>query len=145
MTELREQLFSTMEKSSLSSIASDVVSPRVMGAARKMQALIDRIKYKPGYKFEVKTEPFADHAFLRVVTPPVQNTYKPDDPTQVGPIQFLIWIPWFFDDMALKAQIAWFRDHVIHMMEQHEADEWFRVDNIMVFNPHGERRFPPDA
>lgn len=145
MTELREQLFSTMDSSSMSSIAQDVVSPRVIGAATKMQALIDRIKYKPGFTFTVKTEPFGDHAFLRVETPPVQNTYDRDNPKAVGPLQFIVPIPWFFDDMKLEHQIHWFRTNVIHMMEQHEADEWFLVDDIMCFNPHGERRFPPDA
>ena len=142
MTELREQLFSTMDSSSMSSIAQDVVSPRVTGAATKMQALIE---YKPGFKFEVKTEPFSDHALLRVETPPVQNTYDRDNPNAVGPLQFIVPIPWFFDDMGLKAQIDWFRHHVIHMMEQHEADEWVRVDDIMCFNPHGETRFSADA
>ena len=145
MTELREQLFSTLEKSSLSSIAPDVTSPRVTGAALRIEALIKRVTYKPGYKFEVNTTPFSDNAILRVTTPPVQDTYRPKDPLAVGPLQFIIPIPWFIGDASLAHQIEWFRHNVIHMMEMHEADEWFRVDDIMCFNPHGETRLPADA
>jgi hypothetical protein len=106
-----------------------------------LQALLDRVTYKPGYKFRalVNREP---DTFLRPNVPMVEVRYTAQDARSDYPqeTEVVATVPFplveqldLFTDVAL---FAYFRHSVLGHLEQHETDEWFRVDGELVNDPH---------
>lgn len=87
-----------------------------------------RFKYKPGWRFEVKTK---DGVGLRILAT-VDNSYKPGEPVQIGSVALLPpeWIHWPED------RLIWWLHEEILRRETHELDEFFRVDDVVLFDPH---------
>ena len=108
--------------------------------AQALQELIDRVTYKKGYKFEVVPMQLGGFTALKVITPPLQDTYHPDDPSRVAPVQFMFPCYMMFSDMSEGAQIAWL-DRCLKEVESHEQEEWFRIDGKMVRDPHSGKRW----
>lgn len=108
--------------------------------ARALQELIDRITYKKGWKLEVVPMSLNGFTALKIITPPLQDTYHPDDPTRVAPVQFMFPCYMMFSEMAEAAQIA-FVDRCLQDAEIHEQQEWFRIDGKMVKDPHSGKKW----
>lgn len=108
--------------------------------AKVLQALLDRITYKKGYVLEAVPTAFHGFTALKLTTPPLQDTYHPDDPSRVGPVMMMFPCYMMFSEMPEGAQIDWVR-HCLIDAETHELEEWFRVDGKMARDPHSGRRW----
>lgn len=105
----------------------------------------------PGYTMELRTPGLGEYhetyggalmPFLRV-TVKTRDTYRPDDP-HLFTVQHMrrLFIPTPFPLDEFVRLIF----HEIRSVLDHETKEWFRVDGIMVYDPHkndrkGDRQF----
>jgi hypothetical protein len=118
-----------------------------MGAAVfAFQELVRHITYKPGYRLEVR-QPWDQYTrgggVLLSITARLEDTYHPGQFTEqamnftVVPYVLERWGEW----LERRPELA--RQDMLRLVlkclgihELHERDEWFRVDGVMVFDPH---------
>jgi hypothetical protein len=96
----------------------------------QVKAEVAKVVYRPGWTFTVEERGFED-PWLRVIAP-VMNAYRPEELVDLGidsPI------PPMADVDALHRWLIWRLERV----ESHEAREWFRVDGVVLFDPHRQR------
>lgn len=89
-----------------------------------LKKLLQKFTYRPGWTFEVE----AGTLIVRAI---VIDT---DDPTRTTPLSFAQIIPQYVPD-----DFDWTRWLLRKIMEieDHEAREFFKIDGVKVFDPHG--------
>jgi hypothetical protein len=112
---------------------------KIWSAHYRFNNLLQRITYKPEWSFRVNIheEEMLNPLYLSIQMN-VEDTYnkgtridvesKHDLPSRM----ILGWAPSEDNDAEF---FIWVREQ-IHWREQHEADEWLRIDGVMVWNPH---------
>jgi hypothetical protein len=129
----------------MSTIAPGVERASNGGVNPKLQALIDRISYKPGTRITVWLQPEIDGRT------PLGNsrTYLSVEMTlpdsRAHPVKTACWptieivtsepVPIDFLEWDEKSQLQ-FIFMVIQQLENHERDEWFKIDGELVNDPH---------
>ena len=113
---------------------------------RLLMDVVAHITYKPGYRLRVD-DPGMGGRVLLVIVARMRNTYRPADPPNELAMRFEVqpwllerWGEWASWDQAGVGRarrdiLRWVRKCLGHH-ELHERDEWFRVDGVMVFDPH---------
>lgn len=96
----------------------------------ELSDLAQSITYKPGYQVRLQNHP--DYPMAKIVV--VASVWDSTAPTELFQLTF---------EQTLPRQAS--RDHMLesirrafHVLEAHEADEWFRVDGRHVKDPHGQ-------
>lgn len=120
-----------------------------MHPATIVDGWLSRITYKPDTQFEVARVDPQEYARLygvRVVakrnlpdsTKGITNLAEYADYVGFIPIAGQEVVPWnIVEREDFTAFLRWFR-HWLRRMEQHEMDEWLRVDGELPFDPHKE-------
>jgi len=105
----------------------------------RLNWLLSRVTYKPEWSFSVKIYEHETSTPLYLsIQMRVEDTYNKGSWIDVEskhdlPAHVLQDRVWGEDDDA--GFFIWVRDQ-IHWRELHEADEWLRIDDVMVWNPH---------
>jgi hypothetical protein len=97
----------------------------------QVRAEVAKLVYRPGWTFTVEERGFED-PWLRILATGVMDAYDPACTLDLGidsPI------PPMADVDALHRWLIWRLERV----ESHEAREWFRVDGVVLFDPHRQR------
>lgn len=101
--------------------------------------LLDHMTYKTGWELRIDrmghnlVQPFRLNIKLWV-----ENTYEPHDMVTIDsyhplpPRTLLGWKPTPENDAEFY---QWVREQ-IHWRELHESDEWFKINGVMVWDPH---------
>lgn len=97
----------------------------------RLTKILESIKYKPGYQFNMTGWP--ENPGIRLMMP-VQDAYPPYHNTTVT-FDFSQ-IPAFYDENSF---IVWVRER-IRDMECHEMDEWLLVNDERMFDPHDDTK-----
>lgn len=99
---------------------------------KNWEEYFSRITYRPDHEFYYSY--MIDYDGHKVViVRPVEDTYNPGKMVKVAFTRHLP--PWIFFNGQLEL-VDRFMRAVFHDMETHEADEWFRRDGVMLFDPH---------
>lgn len=106
--------------------------------AQRLQNLLKRFKYKPGWEFTLDTPSSTIRVMTwqeprnLLITTQVQDTYHPaNSKQQIGLFCGVPEVPAITDGQImewLKACIAY--------LEMHELEEWFMVDGTRPYDPH---------
>lgn len=99
-----------------------------------VQSILDRITYKPGWKFtlDVRNERVYLFAWVNQDTDSRTGVERTGYKTSKRiPIDW----PLSAKPDSIEKIMAWVR-HAIHEWESHEADEWLRIDEELVHDPH---------
>lgn len=102
---------------------------------------LERITYRPGVSMRIAHPEFLGE-YSYPVTPTLQlcadveNTYRPGQRIEI--IHQTL-IPQYVIETEQTFQ-AFVRQALINM-EMHELDEWFKIDGVMVNDPHAANRF----
>jgi hypothetical protein len=101
----------------------------------EMRAMLAKVRYKPGWSFylkEVTPESYYfDGCASVTVFCDVPDTYHPEFTVQISASYP---VPYYLPDE--EAFLHWLRGYVINAVEQHESDEWFRYEGVLVNDPH---------
>lgn len=101
----------------------------------KIQSGLSRVRYKSSLTM---TAHLHDNSFIEIRF--LNHTQDADNPEQMIKIGKSFFLHPF--EAGYMSEDEFF-DRIfreIVAMEQHEAGEWFRVDNIKIFDPHRRRR-----
>lgn len=100
------------------------------GSWYKFERFLQRVSYKPKWAFQL-IESY-DYGILALVARlPVTNSYPPYDLTVLqSPYPFPHY--WLDDERQYKYIV----DSCIRNAEDHERREWFKIDGILVDDPH---------
>lgn len=89
-----------------------------------LNKILERFTYKPSWTFTI----CEGRLFIRALAPDT------DDHTKIIPINFQTSIPRFrTPDYPWD---RWLLDQILNV-ERHEAEEFFKIDGVKVFDPHG--------
>lgn len=91
----------------------------------EVRAAVEKVTYKPGWSFEVRTDSH-EGMYLRILAP------VPDDPQQEKTLGINTYLPPFTGTEELARWILW----RVERIEVHEARELLRFDGKQVSNPH---------
>lgn len=144
--------------------------PRDMGSmlylseeAGQVHGYLSRFTYKPGWEFHVRCAPESDAVMLEVMFRAEDSRRGPHQVPSYREMRFTAGEPFRIerDDLIpITGQFAvprlaqmyepeqrffdWLH-RTIRFMEQHECDEWFRVDGYLPYDPHapGKHRAAP--
>lgn len=109
--------------------------------------LLSKITYKPGWKIEFVDEyelkrtgrwhPWGSTCLLRItaVWPDVTD---PNGRPKPFSIEFQMTLL-LYDELNERHFIEWIANRIRHV-EEHEFQEWFKVDGSNVFDPHPEQK-----
>lgn len=95
----------------------------------QVKGYMDRFTYKPGYRFTVSESNDPEAAAVIRLDMDVPDSTGNDMLVFGG---FLV--P---QGLTEEGFWKWLRDHAIDYIENHEADEWFRIDGKLFRPPHG--------
>src|SRR5688572_8603081 len=98
-----------------------------MLTAHEITLYVDRVRYKPGWSFQVLVTDFESPQLF--ITARVMNAY---DHSQMVDLGIKSHLPRFRDEKALEDWLMW----RIERIESHEAREFFTVDGKRPFDPH---------
>lgn len=105
---------------------------------QRIQAILDRMTYKPGWKITISRPTDSIHNFWEPIT--LYARYPTTD-VLTGETIMLSFVRSIDVDSAEKYPedklinlIAYF----IKSFEMHEFDEWFKIDGVCVHEPHPE-------
>ena len=130
---------------------------RMEDTLRWARDLLGRFRYKPEWTFEMHRDQMGPMVAIRVMVPDSRHPDRPPSYTersytimQGEPLHMerddLIQISASFPipiDLQQTHDEArfwhWLREQVL-FVERHEADEWFRVDGQLPYDPHSPRR-----
>lgn len=96
-------------------------------SADQITALVARMSYRPGWELSVFIDPWEGPVF-RVVAE-IDNAYRPGETVE---LRINSRIPPCRDEDALIEWIMW----RLLQIESHEAREFYRLDNAMIYDPH---------
>ena len=120
--------------------------------------LLRRFRYKPGWVFEMTRNEAGPTLRMQVMVPDSRHPNRPPsyremtivagEPFRIERDDLIPVSAEFTMPIALWASRdedvfwKWLRERVLYV-ESHEADEWFRVDNVLPFDPHAPRHVMP--
>lgn len=96
----------------------------------RLRQWLSRFTYKPGWRFTIQDMALGTSAYLDI-TFETTDTYSPDKIVKIGfrePMRPAV--------VYTEESFAHFLLKVIERVEIHEAREWLRYDNVVIFNPH---------
>lgn len=93
-----------------------------------LKELLSRFTYRPGWDFNILRE--RDTYILHISADVVDS----DNPHKIAPLQFAHGIPQFVPP-AFDWQ-RWLLDMIMEV-ERHECREFFKIDGVKVYDPHG--------
>lgn len=99
-----------------------------------IKAWLETVTYKPMYQLDISFDWAGGQALLRVTVQTI-DTYRGGH-VQVAHA-FSAGTDWLVDG-GFDYFVGWVRD-CLHRVETHEADEWLKVNGVMVFDPHRPR------
>lgn len=108
-----------------------------MSKMDRVQNIVNRIKYKPDFHIEVYYD-YHDCIQIRGVMKNRPDADKPE--AQAGPLLSVHRIPYETVEQMSDAMIIRVCLDLIRRMEMHEIDEWLKVDDKRVTNPHPDLR-----
>lgn len=95
----------------------------------RVSALMERFTYKPSFTFTVfQTNNLGARVGIRI------DMDVPDSTGGDNPVWGGFFVP---PELTEDGFWNWMRDTVIGYIENHEADEWFKVDGVQFRPPHG--------
>lgn len=109
--------------------------------AREVERWVDfaaRLRYKEGWSFRVQSDGLDEsRAAVQVTTPEMDSSRAhpaspPGVTVKIGWSHSLDWYDGFLDDRGRAQHVRL----VIDQIEAHERDEWFRLDDRLVDDPH---------
>jgi hypothetical protein len=102
----------------------------------KVQAITDRLTYKPGTTLDTR---LSDEFFVCItMRVPVYDIKPPHTQTTlIGEVRMNILTLERFDSEGTLHQYVVDRlRHSLQNLEMHECDEWLRLDGVSIFDPH---------
>lgn len=103
-----------------------------INTTKDIEQVIKRITYKPNATLKVMS--IGTRSVEIQLRQSVPDTYHPGRQTDV--FSTVTCRPEMFTDV--HDLLAFIRVAMLHAMEIHESDEWFRFDGELVFDPHSE-------
>lgn len=132
-----------LEKRSLLPIHGKVIGPR--HAWPRVASFIESMTYKPGHEITLVVREQGivggmvmhpdlprDYASLLIKGYVQDSTKFPHD---LFLLQFQVAVPPMAEDYDDKMMRYWFRE-TLRIFEEHELDEWFRINGELVTDPH---------
>lgn len=93
----------------------------------QIEALLERVTYRPGWQLTVYEDPWEGPHLRIVATMP--NAYRPDETVDVGINSAIPPMP------DADAFLLWLQARLIRV-ESHESREFLHLDGRPVFDPH---------
>lgn len=103
-----------------------------MGLLNRVQEVVDKISYKPGYEFICKRSEYHDDVIVTLVSVPVLDSTGTGE---MRPIRGNLMVATYHDEEYIKRSIF----SMIRAMELHEMNEWLKFEGKYIENPHPER------
>jgi hypothetical protein len=103
--------------------------------ARRVRDAFAKITYKPGWVFDVQADPSFE--VMIVVNFPVRDITKEGYPETT--LQFRrSFSVWCISGLSFDSLLSHVVMGTIRQIEEHEFQEWFKVDGVCIYDPHPE-------
>lgn len=95
----------------------------------EMERLLERITYKPGVRLSIWRSVHDERLTLGIIA----AVPSVDDPSRTIEIQSTVSLPaWQLGEAGILRKVR----RLVKELENHEVDEWLRVDGVPVRDPH---------
>lgn len=121
--------------------AKDEVAMNLNPTEKRIQELLDRITYKPGWKLTVALPYWNGNRTTQYDPISISGTFSTVDVDTGMQIMLQLYyrIGPFYDDEKDGTLIQCI-GYAIKHFEEHEFKEWFKIDGMCIYDPHSEEK-----
>lgn len=113
---------------------------RILMTPHEAEAIVARLRYKPNHKFEVMAPCLGMTAHIDCNRFVVGLTgYVPDSVGNFAEIPVVNFQSLRLDQleaMSVRHFVGWIKTDIIRPFEEHEIDEWYKFDDLLLHDPH---------